>query len=133
MHRRALILAALIACTAPTMALASGGGEKKKVSGESYLVIQTLTGTTLRGGGKRGVMTVDCGLDVQDAALRKLADQSLPRLRAAYAQTVRAYAAGLSPGVLPNADFLARTMQRQTDVELGRPGARLLLGAIVIN
>jgi len=122
-----------LAAAAPAVARASGGGEKKKSGGGSYLPIDTLLGTTTRAGGRRGVLTVDCGLDVPDPALFKLAEESAPRLRAAYAQIVQTYAAGLPAGALPNADYIARTLQRETDAVLGRPGARFLLGAIVVN
>jgi hypothetical protein len=107
--------------------------EKKKTGGETYIPLATITGTTDRGGGRRGVLTVDCGLDVPDAKLRERANLSLPRLRAAYVQTVQTYAAGLPPGALPSAEFLGQALQRQTDAALGRPGARLLLGAILVN
>jgi hypothetical protein len=70
---------------------------------------------------------------VPDGGLRAKAESLLPVLRAGYLQTVMTYAAGLPFGGLPNADYLARTLQRQTDQTLGRPGARLLLGAILVN
>lgn len=129
-RRRFLSLIALAA--APAIAHASGG-EKKKSGGGSYVPVQTLLGTTLRASGRRGVLSVDCGLDVPDAALRTRAEQSEPRLRAAYVQTVQSYAAGLAPGALPNADYIGQTLQRQTDAILGKPGARVLLGAIIVN
>jgi hypothetical protein len=128
-RRMFLALSALGAAAAPTGAWAA----EKKSGGDTYMPIQTLLGTTLRGNGQRGVLSVDCGLDVPDAALRTRADQSLPRLRAAYVQTIQSYAAGLAPGALPSADYIAMTLQRQTDQILGRPGARLLLGAILLN
>ena len=126
-RRRLLSLIALAAL--PGVAAA----EKKKSGGGTYVPIQTLLGTTVRGRGGRGVLSVDCGLDVPDAALRTRAEQSTPRLRAAYVQTVQAYAAGLPAGALPNAEYIAQALQRQTDAILGRPGARILLGAIVVN
>jgi hypothetical protein len=130
--RRALI--GLLALALPAAALASEKADPKKRSGgASYLPMNTLTGATNKSGGRRGVLTVDCGIDVPDSALRLRAEQSLPRLRAAYVQRVTIYAAGLPSGAAPNADFLARTLQVQTDAVLGRPGARLLLGAIVVN
>jgi hypothetical protein len=46
---------------------------------------------------------------------------------------VETYAAGLPSGAEPNADFIAQALQRQTDLILKRPGARLLVGAIVVN
>ena len=101
--------------------------------GGNYLAIQTLLGTTLRGNGRRGVLSVDCGLDVPDAALRTRAQQSIPRLRAAYLQTIQSYAAGLGPTALPNAEYILGALQRQTDATLGRAGARVLLGAIIVN
>jgi hypothetical protein len=79
------------------------------------------------------VLTVDCGLDVPDERLRAHAYLSLPRLRAAYVQVVQTYAAGLPSGSPPNADIIGRELQRQTDQVLGRRGARLLLGAILVN
>ncbi|WP_293676037.1 hypothetical protein [uncultured Phenylobacterium sp.] len=132
MHRRLLLTVAILTAL-PGMALDSGGGEKKKSGGGTYLPMNTLLGTMIRASGKRGVLSVDCGLDVPDPTLHKLADQSLPRLRAAYVQTVQGYAAGLPQGALPNADYLGLTLQRQTDTILGRPGAKVLLGAIIAN
>src|SRR5688572_24260733 len=131
MDRRLLLT--LIAL-APTAALASGKPDKKQqASGGSYVEIQTLLGTTKRGDGRRGVLSVECGLDVPDNGLRERARQSVPRLRSAYVATVQAYAAGLPAGFPPNADFIARALQQQTDQVLGRKGARLLLGAILVN
>jgi len=129
--RRRLILA-LMAAAAPAAALAAGG-EKKKSGGGSYIPLQTLLGTTMRADGRRGVLSVDCGLDVPDGTLRARAQASIPRLRAAYVQTVQSYAAGLPSGALPNADYIAQTLQRQTDAILGRAGSRILLGAIIVN
>lgn len=133
--RRRSFLGLVLAAAAPATAMAASApeGEKKRAGGASYIVIQTLAATTNKGGGRRGVLTVECGLDVQDAALRARVEQSLPRLRAAYYQTVQTYAAGLPPATAPNADFLAQNLQRQTDAIVGKPGAKLLLGAILVN
>ncbi|TAJ71219.1 MAG: Tat pathway signal protein [Phenylobacterium sp.] len=132
MNRRLFFALATLAAAAPAMALASDG-EKKKSGGGSYVQIQTLLGATIRSASRHGVMSVDCGLDVPDPVLRTRVEQSIPRLRAAYVQTVQSYAAGLSDGALPNVDYIAQTLQRQTDAILGRPGARLLLGSVVVN
>lgn len=136
MNRRRLLLALTLAAlpaAAPLTAFAGDGEKKKKAGGVSYIPIETLTGATTRPGGRRGVLTVETGIDIPDGALRARAEQLLPRLRAAYLQTVMIYAAGLPPGTAPNADFLGRSLQRETDNVLGRPGARLLLGAILVN
>jgi len=130
MKRRAALLALLaLAVTRP----AGAAEEKKKAGGLTYIQINTLTGTTNRGGGRRGVLTVECGIDVADDKLRDYANKSLPRLRAVYVQTVQTYAAGLPAGSLPSVEFIGRELQRQTDQVLGRPGARLLLGAVLVN
>ncbi len=132
MRRRAfLALTALIAAL-PAGALAEEE-KKKKAGGATFIQINTLVGTTNRSGGRRGVLTVECGLDIPDAKLREFANLSLPRLRAAYVQTVQSYAAGLPPGQPPSVDFLGMALQRQTDAVLGRKGARLLLGAIMAS
>jgi hypothetical protein len=134
-RRDLLLLLTLIAVPAgaATHALAAADEKKKKSGGVSYIAIETLTGATTRGDGRRGVLTVETGLDIPDGNLRARAEQIMPRIRAAYVQIVMIYAAGLPPGAAPNADFLAASLQRQTDQLLGRPGARLLLGAILVN
>jgi hypothetical protein len=131
MDRRLFLTLATFAAAAPATAFAAE--EKKKSGGGSYVQIQTLLGATIRSASRHGVMSVDCGLDVPDPALRLRVEQSIPRLRAAYVQIIQTYAAGLSDGALPNADYLSQTLQRQTDTLLGRPGARVLLGGIVVN
>lgn len=133
MRRRALLAGILTGV--PALASAGEGGEKtkKKSGGASYVSIAPLTGATNRPGGRRGVMSVECGLDIPDGALRERAQASLPRLRAAYVQIVMTYAAGLAPATPPSPDFLGMALQRETDRILGRPGARLLLGSILLN
>lgn len=130
--RRRLVLAALLMAPGAAWA-ASDSGEKKKGGGASYIQIQPLTATVTKRNGRRGVLTVETGIDVPDKALRNRADASVPRLRAAFAQVLMSYAAGLAPDTPPNADYLAREFQRQTDNVLGKPGAKLLLGTILIN
>ena len=131
MDRRLLIAVAIVAVL-PTAAFSEGSG-KKTTGSTSYIQMDPLLGTTIRGSGRRGVLAVDCGLDVPDATLRTLAQQSVPRLRAAFVQTIQSYAAGLGPTTLPNADYIASALQRQTDAVLGRRGARVLLGGIIAN
>jgi hypothetical protein len=133
MKRRALLLLAAALAVLPAIARAGDGEPKKKTGGESYLPIETLTAYTSKPGGRRGVMTVDVGIDVPDASLRNRAELVLPRLRAAYVQTVQIYAGGLPAGAPPNPDFLARNLQRSTDQVLGRPGAKVLMGAVLVN
>jgi hypothetical protein len=129
---RRLALAAALALL-PAVASASGGGEKKKGGGLSFVAIRAVAATIMRRDGSRGVITVECGVDVHDEKLRALAEMSQPRLRAAYAGFVQNYAASLPASGVPNADYMAVEMQRITDATLGKKGAKLLLGTILIN
>lgn len=134
MHRRAILSAiALALAAAPGLAQANEKPEKKKGGGESYIQIPALVASTSFAHGRRSVLTVETGVDIPDAKLRAHCELSLPRLRSAYMQVVQTYAAGLGPASVPNADFLAANLQRETDRILGRPGARLLLGSMMIN
>lgn len=123
-----LILAAVFAASP-----ASAAGAKKKGGGATYLQLPPLAAVVVRPGGGRGIMTVETGVDVPDPALHARAQASLPRLRAAYVAAVQSHAHGLPPGVPPRADRLAAQLQKETDQVLGRPGARLLLGSILVN
>ncbi len=133
-RRRILGLIALAALPALLSApgARAGGEAKKHTGGESYVSFNTVTGTLNRGG-RRGVLTVDVGLDVPDPKLRVFAEQSLPRLRAAFVQVVLTYAAGLPGSAPPNPDVIAQGLQRQANAVLGQPGARVLLGAVVAH
>ena len=137
MNRRGLIVAGLAGAfalaLAPTLAAAQEKATHKKGGGASFIQLDTLTANVMRLDGRRGIITVEIGVDVLDAGLHARAAQSTPLLRAAYAEIVRTYAAGLPPGSPPNADYLSMALQRQTDAVLGRPGAKLLLGTILVN
>jgi hypothetical protein len=134
MLRRAILAAlALAALAAPSAHAGGEKADKKKGGGETYLQIEPVSATTRLAGGKRNILTVETGVDIPDADLRAYADKIMPRLRAAYVQVVQIYAAGLPPRTPPNPDFLSIELQRETDRVLGRKGARLLLGAILIN
>ena len=132
-RRQICVLVSIAAVAAAANAHADEGSTKKKGGGASYLQIDTLTATVLRDTGQRGVLTVEGGIDVPDLKLRARAALSLPRLRAAYVQRLQIYVAGLAPGAPPDPDYISRTLQTETDRVLGAPGAKLLLGAILIN
>lgn len=126
MERRALIG---LKPASPLKTSGGGGGSSQN----SFIRIQTVTAIVARpGGGGRGVFSVEAGVDVADAALRTRAEQSAPRLRAAYAEVCQRTANILLPGAPPNIDTLSRELQAATDRVLGRAGARLLLGTVMI-
>jgi hypothetical protein len=107
--------------------------EKKKGGGLSFIQLPTLTATIIRSDGRRGVLTVETGIDVPNAGLQARAAMSQPRLRAAYLLVLQSYASGLGPAAPPNPDYIARMLQRETDTVLGQPGAKLLLGTVLVN
>lgn len=107
----------------------SGGGGAPEAS---YLRLPTITANVRRPGGGRGVMTVETGVDTPDAALRTRVAQSQPRLRAAYAAVVQQAASALLPGAPPDVERLVAQLQAATDSTLGRRGARLLIGTVMV-
>ncbi|WP_298158522.1 Tat pathway signal protein [Brevundimonas sp.] len=128
MKRRALLAAPL--ALAATPALASGGGGGGSAGG--YVRYPTITATTMRSDGRRGVMTVETGVDAPDAALKLRAEQSQPRMRAVFNILVQREANTLLPGGVPNVDRLAAQLQSATNIILGQRGARLLIGTVMI-
>ncbi len=131
MRPRLILALALI----PTLAgaAAHADSEKKKGGGDSYLQFPCMVATLNMGGGRRGVLMVETGLDVPDGGLRLRADQLQPRLRDAYLRFLMTYAASLTPGTLPNTETISVSMQRTTDEVLGQPGAKFLLGSVIEN
>jgi hypothetical protein len=131
MDRRALLAAPLVLAAA-TPALAGGGGGSTASTG-GYLRYPTITATTMRSDGRRGVMTVETGVDVSDPAMHLRAQQAQPRMRAVFAILVQREAESLLPGAVPNVDRLAAQLQSAVDIILGRRRAgKLLLGTVMV-
>ncbi|WP_395944158.1 Tat pathway signal protein [Brevundimonas sp.] len=132
MERRALLGLAVVATAAASTPVSassseSGGG----ASAETYFRLPVVTASIIHADGRRGVLSIETGVDVPDAALRTRAQQSAPRLRAAYNTAAQRFASGLRPGAVPNIDQLAGALQAATNATLGRAGARLLLGTVM--
>ena len=125
MDRRAL----LGLKTQPLRTSSSGGGGGTQAT---YLRLPTITANVIRPGGRRGVMTVETGLDTPDDALRTRVAQSAPRLRAAYAAVVQQSASALLPGAPPDVERLVAQLQAATNTVMGRAGARLLIGTVMV-
>ena len=129
-HRNILALTAAVFIVLPALAHADGADKKPKAT---FISIPGLAATVMRPQGGHGVMTVEAGLDAPDPALNANVLLQLPRLQDAYTQILQAYGGALRPGTLPDPDYVARQLQTATDRVLGRPGARLLLGGIMVN
>ena len=129
MDRRALLGLAAVALSTPAKASSSSGGGA--ASAESYFRLPIVTASLIYPNGRRGVLSIETGLDVPDAALRTRAQQSQPRLRAAFNTAAQRFANGLRPGMAPNVDHLAGELQAAVNATLGRQGARVLLGTVM--
>lgn len=127
MDRRALFALPLALAATPALASEGGGG-----STNTYVRYPTITANTFQPDGRRGVMTVETGVDVADEALRTRATQSEPRVRAVFNILVQREAATLLPGQPPNVDRLSRQLQSAMNIILGQRGATLLLGTVMI-
>lgn len=134
--RRALALSALSLLAAASLAappaFAGHGGEEKKAP-PTYFALQPLTATAIRRDGRRGVMIVEAGVQATDPKLMERAQQSEPRLRAAFAQVLMTYTAGMPRGAPPDLTYLGVKMQEAADKVLGRKGSKVLLGSAMMN
>jgi flagellar basal body-associated protein FliL len=136
MRRILTPLRTLLACAiliAPGQALASSKGKEEKAAPVSYFSLQPLTAIAVRRDGRRGVLTVEAGIHSEDPKLMERAQQSTPRLRAAFAQVLMSYAASMRRGDPPDIDYLGREMQKSADKVLGKSGTRVLLGSALLN
>ena len=125
--------AILPAVTALLLAHGAGAAERKKGGGDGFVQLPALNASILRSSGRHGVLSVEAGLDIPDAALRGRAEASMPRLRDAYDRFLTGYAQALPAGGAPDPQVVGERLQRATDQVLGRPGARVLLGTLLVN
>jgi hypothetical protein len=78
------------------------------------------------------VLTVEAGVDSPTPQMHGRVLAMQPRLRDGYNAYLARFAAALRPGFAPDADLLARELQAVTN-RIAGPGARLLLGTILVN
>jgi hypothetical protein len=135
-NRRAQLLGLIALLALPMMSagpVRASGGEQKTGGGTPYVRMRALNVNILRSSGARTVVTMEVGVFVTDPNLLKRTEASTPRLQAAFGQVVQGYMVGLPAGTIPNADYLAQLLQKETDRIVGQRGAKLLLGTILIN
>ncbi|HWE46039.1 MAG TPA: hypothetical protein VG407_08415 [Caulobacteraceae bacterium] len=136
MHRRLFLSAVMAPLAAPLLAapaFAQEGEGRKKEGGATFIPIRTMTANTVRADGRRGVFTVEAGIDAPDPNVNKRVQATMPLLVDAYADTVRIFAGALRPGQVPDLDLLENRLQADTDRILRTRGARLLLGTCLVN
>ncbi len=131
-----IVLSALLAfglMVPEAHAFGHGGGEKKKGGGAGYTPFDTIQVFTAATSRSHGSLSITMGLATDDA---KLGDQIAlygPRLQDAYVSRMQTYAAGLSSTSVVNTDYIATQLQQATDNVLGRKGAKVLLGTVLLN
>lgn len=131
MDRRRLLAAAALAAPVLAAGAAEASAPKKKGGGPAFIQLPTLTAGIVRMDGRRGVMTVEAGIDAGPASEQVQAVQ--PRLRDAYNAVLARFAAALRPGLAPDLDQLSRDLQAATDRVWGKKGLKLLLGSVIVN
>lgn len=112
---------------------ASASEPKKKGGGESYTQFNTINVFTEASRRRHGTLSVDMGLYSDDAKLVEQIRLYQPRLQDAYVARLQAYAGSLNSSALVNADFIVMQLQTATDTILGRKGAKVLLGTVLLN
>lgn len=110
--------------------LKTGGGGGGGAPQAAYVRFPAMTASVMRPDGRRGVLSVETGVDAP-AALAQRAQQSQPRIRAAFNLVIQRVAAEALPGRPPDVQRLSREMQAELDRVIGRPGVRVLLGTVM--
>jgi hypothetical protein len=129
-RRQFLALAAVTGLIAPA---AFASEPKKKGGGENYTQFKTINVFTEASRRRHGTLSVDMGLYCEDAKLVEQIKLYQPRLQDAYVARLQAYAGKLNSTAMVNTDFIAMQLQSATDAILGRKGAKVLLGTILLN
>ncbi|HEY5337787.1 MAG TPA: hypothetical protein VIJ85_06270 [Rhizomicrobium sp.] len=126
-----LLLAVLMAAPA----LADDDAPKHKITqADSFIMIEPMYTTVVDAGRPQGMLLVAIGLDIPDPVLRAQADQGMPVLRDAYLRSLMSYSAAVvRPYQQPDVGLIADRLQRVTDKELHRKGARVLLAQVALQ
>lgn len=134
MDRRHFISVMTFACAAlvAQQVRASPKGESSGGAG-GQLRMALVTATVLRRNSRRGVLSVESTLDIPDGALLERAKLSQPRLNAGYNEAIQIQAGRLLPNAAPDLEAIAQALQQVTDRILGRTGAKVLLGTVMVT
>ncbi|MFZ4068236.1 MAG: hypothetical protein ACOYKF_11895, partial [Phenylobacterium sp.] len=99
----------------------------------TFIRLPPIQANILRRNRTRGVISLENGVDVKDPKLQARIGQIQPRLRSDMARQLSLYTSNLAPGQAPDLDVLAPLLQKQVDLNVGGPGARLVLLNVLIN
>ena len=121
------------AATALSAGRASAEDAKKKGGGVGFTQFPMLTVFTQVSSNRHGTMSVDMGLYADDPKLSDQIKLYQPRLQDAYISKLQAYAANLNATSMVDTDYVSGQLQASTDLVLGRKGAKVLLGSVLMN
>jgi flagellar basal body-associated protein FliL len=117
---------ALAATDAPTAA-----PEHKVTQSESYIMLEPMYATIMDGESPGGMLMVAVGLDIPDPQLRAEAERAMPVLRDAFVRSLMGFTGThVRIAEQPDVVAIADRLQRVTDRELRRKGARVLLAQV---
>ena len=136
LFRVATLAFALCALSAETAQAteAPAPAQRKTTQSESFVAIDPMYATILEGSKPRGLLMIELGLDVPDAAMRARVSHALPTLRDAYVRSLMAYGAtAVRAWRQPSVDDIADRMQAITDRVIGGPGAKVLMAQTAIR
>lgn len=131
-----LVLACLAAAFSAggIVARASGATPVPAVTSNSFVTLAPLSIPIIQRAKVYGFLQMEITLDVPDPDLNKYATAVFPRLRDAYLRNMNVYASNhIRIGRVPDIEGIRQTLQAVTDHTLGRPGARVLFGQIMIQ
>jgi flagellar basal body-associated protein FliL len=132
----AVLFAACLLGSAPARAEAAPAEapERKTTHAQSFISLEPIYSSVMEGGRPRGLLMVEFGLDVPDAAMRAQIVHSLPLLRDAYVRGLLVYAAtAVRLWRQPSVDDISTRMQAITDQLVGRKGAKVLMAQTAIR
>jgi|SRR5215469_7088379 len=133
---RFFVLPVTLACllSGPALAADTRAPEHKITQSESYIMLEPMYATIIDQDKPTGTLMVAIGLDIPDRTLRNDANRAMPILRDAYIRSMMAYAwSHVRIWVQPDVEEISARLQRVTDHELHRTGARVLLAEVVIR
>ena len=130
----ATALFAWLALAPAAHAAAEGAGPRRITSSELYVPVDTLAAPITNQYAFAGLLVVDAGFDIPDAALRAKVIKMQPRLIDALRTSLAEYTyARYRAGAAPDPDRIAAMLQQAADQSIGRTGAKLLLSNVMVQ
>jgi flagellar basal body-associated protein FliL len=113
---------------------ADDGRRRAITSSENFVPLPVLMATVQADYRAQGLLQIESGLEIPDAALRRRVAEHMPRLRDAYITALSLYTGmNYRYGDIPDVVRITELLQNATDHALGEEGATILLGMVMIH